>query len=431
MARLTFKWFLLALGGSLILAVSPAAAAEADARQAAGECARCHVISVAEWGCSGHFPRGVDCPACHGASQGHVRDERNNVKPDHRPRGAAVADLCRPCHTEGCPREKKVAACQECHHVHALIDPRKPFAARDEGREQLAARWRRRAQWMEEGERHVRAQRWESARRAFQKAREEIPGDSAAAARIKMCERRLNPGLAGFEIAGASFDGPTGLPRAVRVVELGIPMLLVAGGELDLGAEDLANARPVHTVWVAPFYLARHEVTREEWGAVMGAGSGSPGKPGGGHGGRLPMDNVSWADAQAFVRQLNARIVGGGFRLPTEAEWECAARAGGESGEAFDLETPREVERGIPNRLGFFDLAGNVREWCSSLLAPYPYQAADGREAGDLPGLRVLRGGSFKDLSSWYSPGFRHGERPSRRMGLNGFRLARDADRVK
>ena len=85
--------------------------------------------------------------------------------------------------------------------------------------------------------------------------------------------------------------------------------------------------------------------------------------------GRMPIGDASWDDAQALVARLNERVAGGGFRLPTEAEWEGAARAGGESNEAFDLPTPRLVEQGQPNRLGFFDLAGNIREWCSSRLA--------------------------------------------------------------
>jgi hypothetical protein len=85
--RIPFCWILL-------LFVYGAIAQVDDARKDAGVCARCHVISVAEWGYSKHRKTGTDCIACHGASQGHVIDERNNVKPDQIPRRADVAKLC-------------------------------------------------------------------------------------------------------------------------------------------------------------------------------------------------------------------------------------------------------------------------------------------------------------------------------------------------
>ena len=90
-------WILLSLVGVAFAQVD-------DARKEAGVCARCHVISVAEWGFSRHRQAATDCVACHGASEGHVIDERNNVKPDQIPRRAAVAEFCRTCHEDGCPK---------------------------------------------------------------------------------------------------------------------------------------------------------------------------------------------------------------------------------------------------------------------------------------------------------------------------------------
>jgi formylglycine-generating enzyme required for sulfatase activity len=246
-----------------------------------------------------------------------------------------------------------------------------------------------------------------------------------------MCERRLRPGLAGFEIVGKDFDEATGLPREVRVADLDMPMVLVAGGMFDMGSEQFANAQPMHQARVEPFYLARHELTRNEWMALMEANPGAPGGRGLAEAGRRPVEQLSWDDAQALVRKLNERVAGGGFRLPTEAEWEFAARAGGESNEAFDLGAPRMVEQGKPNRLGLFDVAGNVREWCSSRLEPYPYSARDGREGTDGPGLRVLRGGAYSEPPGWYDPASRHGERPTRRLPGNGLRLARTIPELK
>ena len=417
--------FPLVLSWVLLFFVYSASAQVDDARKEAGVCARCHVISVAEWGYSKHRPVGTDCIACHGTSQGHVRDERNNVKPDQVPRRTAVAGLCLTCHEKGCLKSKEVGLCQKCHHPHALVDPRKPPTIRDERLEQLEVRWRRYEQLMQEGERQVKAQQWEAAKTALQDALSEKPRDGTALARLAMCRRRMKPDLAGFEIVGTTFDDATGLPCEARVVGLDIPMRLVSGGAFELGSDRFANAQPVHQVRVEPFYLARHELTQDEWRAIRGSNPSAHQGENFPHTGRWPVERVSWEDAQVLVGALNDRVAGGGFRLPTEAEWEYAARAGGESGEAFGLPAPRPVEQGKPNRQGLFDLAGNVREWCSSRLVPYPYSASDGRETPAESGLRVLRGGAFIEPPGWYDPAARHGERPNRRLIWNGLRLAR------
>jgi len=240
-----------------------------------------------------------------------------------------------------------------------------------------------------------------------------------------MCRRRMKPDLAGFEIVGTTIDEVTGLPCEVRIMGLDIPMRLVPGGEFNLGSDRFASTQPMHQVRVESFYLARHELTQDEWRAIRGSNPSAHQGTNFPHAGRWPVEQVSWEDAQALVRALNDRTAGGGFRLPTEAEWEYAARVGGESGEAFSLAAPRPVEQGKPNRLGLFDLAGNVREWCSSRLVPYPYSVGDGREATSESGLRVLRGGAFIEPPGWYEPVARHGERPDRRLIWNGLRLAR------
>jgi len=133
MARMMAAAFLLA---AAMVPAWPQAATDVQLKQA-GVCARCHVISVVEWGISGHQKAGTDCVACHGPSLGHVRDERNNIKPDRLPHAAAIAGLCATCHAAGCPKSKRTDACQTCHHVHALLDPNKPPASQDERLEQL------------------------------------------------------------------------------------------------------------------------------------------------------------------------------------------------------------------------------------------------------------------------------------------------------
>jgi len=396
MARLKVPGTVLAAALAAWAGQQPAAQTEL---QQAGVCARCHVVSVLEWGISGHRKTATDCVACHGKSSGHVLNERNEVKPDRIPRGAAVAALCSTCHQSGCPKTRATTSCQDCHHFHALVNPKQPP----------------------------------------EQAAEAAP--PPAKPTIRKPARRTPPG---FELAGDQFDAPTGLPKAVKVAGLGIPMLLVPAGEVDIGADRLANARPVHTVRLAPFYLGKFEVTQAEWQRVMGQNpSALPGDT-------LPVERVSWQDCQAFLAKLNEQVPGGGFRLPTEAEWEYACRAGAApiQGEALahfawyransmrPAETPNEFPQleawaprpagtRKPNRWGFHDMQGNVWEWCSSLFRPYLYNPEDGRESPAAAGMRVLRGGGYADSADSLHPAFRHAERPDRRLRWNGLRIAR------
>lgn len=415
----------------------------------AGVCSRCHVTAVLEWGISGHAKAGINCQSCHGRSQGHVKNERDEVKPDHIPHGAAIAALCQRCHTSGCPKTAKKADCQSCHNVHALINPKQGQTGEAPHLAKLYAKWDQYKAKMKEGEHFLGLRKWAAARESFQAALVLIPGDAQAQAKLELCERRLHPELPGFEIVGDKFDSATGLPKEVKVAGLGIQMLLVPAGQCDIGSDHLKNAQPVNTVQVKAFYLGKYEVTQAQWKAIMGT------NPSVHKGDDLPVEGVSWLDCQAFVQKLNARIAGGGFRLPTEAEWEYAARAGsshrlsaaelasfawfrddsvvraGKPGSFLRLDdlAPRPVGTKEPNPWGFYDMLGNVWEWCSSLLKPYPYNAADGRESLSAPGLRVMRGGGFADSAETLNPALRDGERPGRRYLWNGLRLARSVPR--
>jgi formylglycine-generating enzyme required for sulfatase activity len=155
----------------------------------------------------------------------------------------------------------------------------------------------------------------------------------------------------------------------------------------------------------------------------------------------MPVENVSWLDCQEFLRRLNRQVPGGGFRLPSEAEWEYAATSGGSVAveeqswshpgaggrrDGISHLVPRPVGTKSPNRMGLYDMLGNVQEWCSTLFRPYVYAARDGREDPGAPGLRVLRGGTYADGADWLDPALRHSDRPDRRFRWNGIRLARD-----
>jgi formylglycine-generating enzyme required for sulfatase activity len=407
------------------------------------------VVSVLEWGISGHVAAGTTCRKCHGPSQGHVANERNEVKPDRLPRGAQIAQACTGCHDAGCPKTQQAVSCEKCHHVHALIDPAKRPQARDERVAELHERWDEFSRHMQEGERRVERGQWNAAQKEYQEALRLIPGNHRAASRLALCRRRQNPALKGFRSTGGKFDPLTGLPAEVVVADLDLPMVPVPPGEFDLGSDRLPDARPVHTVAVGAFYLGKYEVTQAQWKALMGSNPSAHQGQAFADADKMPVENVSWDDCQALLRRLNGRVLGGGFRLPTEAEWEYACRAAGEAPEAKQLGlfawfrenalrrpggpespkpdawAPRPVGTKRPNRWGLYDMQGNVSEWCSSLYQPYPYDPSDGREAPDQPGLRVVRGGHFADSPESLDPALRHSERPHRRLRWNGVRLAR------
>lgn len=322
----------------------------------AGVCARCHVISVVEWGVSRHSRGTTNCISCHGPSSGHVIDERNNIKPDRIPRETAIGTLCLDCHRDGCPSSGQKAACQDCHHAHALVNPNDP--------------------------------------------------PPSAAMPVESARRSARPNAA------------EGLPREMKVQGTDVTMILIRGGDTELGSDSVADARPVHTVRVRPFYLSAREVTEGQWRAVMGARSGAAVDP------DLPAARVSWDDAQSFVRKLNSMSSGAAYRLPTEAEWEFAARSDGAAGAAFNLKAPRPASAGKPGVLGLYDMSGNLWEWCSSLARSYPYDPSDGRESPSATGPRILRGGGFNDMAEWVTPATRHSDRPDRRLPWYGFRIA-------
>jgi formylglycine-generating enzyme required for sulfatase activity len=167
-----------------------------------------------------------------------------------------------------------------------------------------------------------------------------------------------------------------------------------------------ADATPGFTVRIPrPYYIGRYEVTQAEWERVMGTNpSVFRGSRVAGDAGRHPVDNVTWEDAQAFVRKLNAIDTTARYRLPTEFEWEYAARAGADDDLTWaeireqaqimlvDKGTTRPVGGKAPNAWGLYDTLGNVWEWVedhyNGKLFPDPTPPVSGTE-------RVLRGGSF------------------------------------
>ncbi|MDE0100351.1 MAG: formylglycine-generating enzyme family protein [Truepera sp.] len=219
---------------------------------------------------------------------------------------------------------------------------------------------------------------------------------------------------------------------------LNAQLVRVEGGSFAMGCTSLqescaADEKPVHSVRIGSFLIGKYEVTQELWEAVMGENpSAFADCP------RCPVETVSWDDVQIFLRRLNTggseESVLGGYRLPTEAEWEYAARGGQRSQgyryagsdswaevawyyENSDNRT-QPVGQKRANELGLFDMSGNVREWVQDCWqGSYVGAPSDGRawEQGDCS-RRVIRGGSWYGKPSyvrsanrlWYATYFRN-----------------------
>ena len=191
----------------------------------------------------------------------------------------------------------------------------------------------------------------------------------------------------------------------------------VRGGTFQMGAtpqmkNPYPDEFPVHTVTVDGFFISKYEVTQALWEAVMGS---NPSKV---KGRNLPVTNVSWKDCQAFLARLTtlAQAKSGNpgisFRLPTEAEWEFAARGGNESkgyqysgGNSIgavgwytgNTNRIRPVGQKQPNELGLYDMAGNVLEWCSVRYHSYTTLPEVNPKGADIGNSYILRGGSFRN----------------------------------
>ncbi len=199
--------------------------------------------------------------------------------------------------------------------------------------------------------------------------------------------------------------------QIIRVGDVAFEMVYVEGGTFTMGgtseqgSDAESDERPVHSVTLSSFHIGKYEVTQGLWREVMGSNpSYNP------SGDDYPVEDVSWEDCQEFIGKLNART-GLTFRLPTEAEWEYAARGGRKSrgykysgsnsigdvawysGNSGNHTHP--VGRKSPNELGLYDMSGNVWEWCQDWYGDYTAEAQRNPTGPSSGGHRVLRGGSF------------------------------------
>ena len=218
-----------------------------------------------------------------------------------------------------------------------------------------------------------------------------------------------------------------------------IAMVYVSGGTFTMGAtsEQGSDAydweKPAHSVTLSGYYIGKYEVTQELWKAVMGS------NPSYYKGDNLPVERVSWNDVQEFLRKLNA-MTGKRYRLPTEAEWEFAARGGNSSrgykysgGNSlgsvawyYDNSGSRTHAVGTksPNELGIYDMSGNVLEWCQDWWGSYSSSSQRNPKGPNSGSDRVDRGGSWLNDARLCRVSNRGGNTPDDRNFSLGFRLA-------
>ncbi len=229
------------------------------------------------------------------------------------------------------------------------------------------------------------------------------------------------------DAAGRERMKRTDLPWKIRHQQTGIELLLCPPGEFLMGspeteADRRGDERQHPRRIEHPFYIGRTEVTQEQWSKVMGTNPSSLNSP------RHPVETVSWNDCQSFVDRCSGQL-----RLPSEAEWEYACRAGTTSTFAGELDTmawfddnsgnqPHTAGSKLANPWGLHDMHGNVWEWCEDLYSDYPPRGDQSASISGGP-YRVIRGGGWNDDSDYCRSAIRYGDGPGSAYASYGFRV--------
>jgi len=243
-------------------------------------------------------------------------------------------------------------------------------------------------------------------------------------------------------VEGEGRDETTGLWNEIAHKKSGIHLRLIPAGEFDIGSPDTEQYRfidegPLHRVKISkPFYMGKYEVTQAQWKAIMGN------NPSNWQGDNLPVEEVSWNDAREFMQKACD-----GFRLPTEAEWEYACRAGSKVRWGFGDDQAKlvdyawyiensdkkthEVGTKKPNAFGLYDMHGNVYEMCSDWYGEKYYEECKdgvtdpkGPENGD---ARACRGGAWSHCFISARCADREKFKPEIKNNYIGFRVAMPA----
>lgn len=231
-----------------------------------------------------------------------------------------------------------------------------------------------------------------------------------------------------------------------KVNGVSFTMKRVEGGTFWMGAQSTDSSgqnydseaynveSPVHSVTLSTFYIGETEVTQELWQSVMGS------NPSHFSGTNLPVEQVSWNEiVNEFLPALNA-ATGQNFRLPTEAEWEYAAR-GGNQGHGYTYAGSNTLDdvgwygnnsnsqthpagTKSPNELGLYDMSGNVRDWCQDWYGSYSGDSQTNPQGPSSGSYRVLRGGGWNSHAGYCRVSYRINNHPGYGSVIIGFRLA-------
>jgi len=214
-------------------------------------------------------------------------------------------------------------------------------------------------------------------------------------------------------------------------------MVFVETGSFEMGSDRMrvryVSELPVHPVAVSSFQIGKYEITQAQWRAVMGSNPSDFENCD-----DCPVDNVSWNGVQVFITTLNQQT-GRNYRLPTEAEWEFAAR-GGRLSQGYQYAGSNRLrqvawyERNsgrrthpvgtkAPNELGLYDMSGNVWEWCQDVFVAYTDLPQTDPLIEGVEGPRVLRGGGWYDRRDFNRVTYRNALRPKYAENRYGFRL--------
>ncbi|MGL4957148.1 MAG: formylglycine-generating enzyme family protein [Bacteroidales bacterium] len=222
--------------------------------------------------------------------------------------------------------------------------------------------------------------------------------------------------------------------QSITVKGVSFDMIYVEGGTFRMGCsvEQInceKNEMPSHPVTLDSFYIGKFEVTQKLWTTVMGKNPSTK------KGNNLPVDNISWSDCQSFITKLNT-LSGKTFRLPTEAEWEYAARGGKQATEtvyagsnsaaevAWHNDTSaHEVGTKKANELGIYDMSGNVWEWCNDWMSDYTRAAVTNPKGAEKGTDRILRGGNFVSTSQNCRIPTRNWRPANNKVAVAGLRL--------
>ena len=261
------------------------------------------------------------------------------------------------------------------------------------------------------------------------------------------CNNEPQPSEQAKERQETGASGETKAMPKELTVDLGngvkLEMVLIPAGEFVMGSPDSDKdaqgwEKPQHRVRITQaFYLGRYKVTQEQWEAVMGKNPSHFKEP------RNPVEQVSWNDCQKFLAKLNEKVGGRKFSLPTEAQWECACRAGTKTRYYFGDDESKLGEYAWyednsgnrthpvggkkPNAWGLYDMHGSVWEWCQDwwkdgYYAKSPMDDPTGAATGS---FRVFRGGCWLNPVGYCRSACRDGYLPGRRTYHLGLRVSR------